>query len=125
MMAPDEVTGPQFRVHRSVEGYVRCDLADGAEVTGQDACAQLEAISSVTGGTPGPCLVDLRQARSVSREARTTFSNYEGTSRLALFVDSPLSRIIANFFIGVSGSPAPTKVFTDLDAAQRWLLDDE
>jgi len=54
-----------------------------------------------------------------------TFASYDATSRLALYVESSLSRVIANFFIGVSRPSVPTKVFTEMDDALRWLLDHE
>ena len=124
-MDPDEVVGAQFRVHRSTAGYVRCDHPDGAEVTGQDAREVLQAIASLANGPSTPVLVDLREAHSVSREARNTFASSTIPSRIAMFVQSPVSRVIANFFLGVSGPSVPTKVFTDFDDAQRWLLDEQ
>ena len=122
-MAPDEVVGAQFRAHRVAPGYVRCDHPHGAEVTGHDAGEALQALASLASGPTTPVLVDLRETRSVSREARQAFANSTVPSRIALLVESSLSRVIANFFIGVTGPNVPTRVFTDLDDAQRWLLD--
>ena len=124
-MDPDEVIGAQFRAYRPAPGYVRCDHPDGAEVTGQDAREALQAIASLANGRPTPVLVDLREARSVSREARKSFALSAVPARIAMYVESSLSRVIANFFIGVSRPSVPTRVFTDLDDAQRWLLDDQ
>ena len=123
-MALAEVVGAQFRAYRVAAGYVRVDWFDGAVVTGQDAHETLQAIASLGDGHLAPLLVDTRLARSVSREARTLYAGTSHASRVAVFVDSPLSRMIANFYIGLSGSSDPVKMFTELDAAELWLLDD-
>jgi hypothetical protein len=123
-MAPEEIVGASFRVYRTAPGFVRCDHPDRAEVNGQDALDILEAIASLADGGSTPLLVDVREVRSVSREARKTFSNSAVASRIALYVDSSLSRTIANFFIGVARPDVPTKVFTDPNEAQNWLLGD-
>jgi len=123
-MTTDEVTGTQFRAYRVAAGYVRLDWFDGAVVTGQAAHETLQAVTSLADSPTTPLLVDTRLARSVSREARTAYAASTLASRVALYVASPLSRIIATFFIGQSGAHFPVKLFTDLDDAQRWLLDD-
>lgn len=123
-IALGEVVGAQFRVCRLAAGYVRCIYREGAQLTGQDARDVLQAIRSLTDGRPTPLLVDLRVTLSVSREARKIFANSAVSSRTALFVASSLSRLLANFFIGVSHPSITTRMFSDLDAAQRWLLDD-
>lgn len=123
-MGQDEISGKNFRVYRVAPGFLRCDHPDGAEVNSQDAHDILAAAAKLTDGSPTPVLVDLRETRSVSREARKTFRESRVTSKMALYVESPLSRTLANFFIGVTRPDVPTKVFTDLDDAQEWLLDD-
>ena len=121
-MGPDEITGASFRAYRTAPGLVRCDHR--ADVDGQGAREALEAVATLSDGAPTPVLVDLRGTRSVSREARETFRRSTVPSRIAMYVESSLSRTIANFFIGVTRPTVPTKVFTDLDDAQTWLLDD-
>jgi hypothetical protein len=121
-MGPDEITGASFRVYLPTPGVVRCDHR--ADVDGQGARDALAAIATLCDGVPMPVLVDLRETRSVSREARETFRQSRVPSRIAMYVESSLSRTIANFFIGVTRPEVPTKVFTDLDDAQAWLLDD-
>jgi len=122
-MEPEEVTGEQFRMYRVAAGHLRLDYPNDAKVTGQDARDVLQAFASLTNGSPTPLLVDVRKANVVLREARKTFASTTFPSRVALLVESPLSRVLANFFIAVSSPSIPTKMFTDLNAAQRWLLD--
>ncbi|TVR18871.1 MAG: hypothetical protein EA387_13995 [Nitriliruptor sp.] len=123
-MEPDEVTGAQFRMYRTTAGYVRVDYSDGAELTGQDAHEGLQALASFTPGPSRPLLVDVRTTRSVSRQARKAFASTVVPARVALLVESSLSRVLANFYLDVSRPSVPTKMFTELDAAELWLLDD-
>ena len=44
-------------------------------------------------------------------------------SRIALLGASAVDRVIANFALGVSSVPVPTKFFTSADAALAWLAD--
>jgi hypothetical protein len=70
-----------------------------------------------------PILIDLRQIRSLTREAREFFSSSrnERIRAAALLIDSPLSRIIGNFFIGLSKMRVDHQLFTsDVDAI-AWL----
>ncbi len=39
----------------------------------------------------------------------------------ALLIDSPVSRVIANFFMGLNRPLSPTRVFTEQTQAIRWL----
>lgn len=123
-MTPNEVTGAKFRAFRTAPGFVRCEHPDGVELTAHDAHEALEGIAALADGGPTPLLVDVRGARSVSRDARKAFTESRVPSRIALYVDSSLSRTMANFFIGVARPDAPTRVFVDLDEAVGWLLDD-
>ncbi len=71
-------------------------------------------------------LVDMRQIHSQSREARLYFGGAESqaaTLAVAILIGSPVSRVIANFFLRVSQQRLPTALFTDQNAAIKWLLE--
>ena len=58
------------------------------------------------------------------RETRDYYSSQEGlvaTKALALLVESPVSKIMANFFIYFSKPAIPTQLFTSEDEAVAWL----
>lgn len=122
-MAEDEVVGARFRVYRSSAGYVRIDHVEGARLVVADAVEELEAVATLTGGAAVPLLVDIRGLHSITREARTTFANTTLCTRLAMYVDSSLTRTIANFFLGVTRPDISARVFTDIDEACAWLGD--
>ena len=69
-------------------------------------------------------LVDMRLISSISRDARMYYANERTASiqrATALLVDSPVSRVIANFFMGLNRPLSPTRMFTDQTQAVRWL----
>ncbi len=69
-------------------------------------------------------LVDMRAIKSISRDAREYYANERTASiqrATALVIKSPLSRVIANFFMGLNRPLTPTRMFTDVDEAIEWL----
>lgn len=75
-------------------------------------------------GRKVPVAVDLRGTLSMSRPARQYYASEEGafdTLATALIVDSPVERIIGNFFIGLQRPRAPVKLFDVKDEAVKWL----
>lgn len=68
----------------------------------------------------------MRQMKSISREAREYYAN-ERTSGIqrgtALLVESKVTRVMANFFMGLNKPAAPTRMFTDSEKAISWLLE--
>ena len=69
-------------------------------------------------------LIDIRAIKSISRDAREYYANERTASiqrATALVIKSPLSRVIANFFMGLNRPLTPTRMFTDVDEAIEWL----
>ena len=66
-------------------------------------------------------LVDMATTAEVSRAARAVFGRPCQASRIALLGSSPVDRVIANFFLGISKVPCPTKFFTAEREALAWL----
>jgi len=97
----------------------------GAEVALEDARANIEVTAQLTEGKPLPVLVDLREIRSQSAEARSLFAGPEGravSSAVALLISSPLSRVMGNFYLGFNRPLTPTRLFTSEAEAEAWLL---
>lgn len=90
----------------------------------QDALENSSSVKEISGGTIYPILVNLKQIKSISKEARDHFSmknRVPGVSAVAMLVRSPVSRVIGNFFIGINKSVVPTKLFTDESEVVSWL----
>lgn len=79
-------------------------------------------MAQLTGGRRSPLLVDARGIGSMDRPARREFVRRgDLVSAVALVVDTPLSRMMANFFLTVSKPVAPTRLFDDEVYALGWL----
>lgn len=95
-----------------------------AEVSLADAEENLAAMARLTGGRRLPVLVDLREVRSQSAEARAYFAGPKATavsSAVALVVGSPLSRMVGSFYLGFNRPETPTRLFTSPAEAEAWL----
>lgn len=106
------------------EGLVRATMHEGAVFELADAKEAVEVTCRVANGIRTRVLVDMRGVRSETREAREHFASAETAARLsavALLVSSPLSRMIANFFLRISNLRIPTRMFDDEAAALAWL----
>ncbi len=97
---------------------------DGAEVTGPDALENLGVTARLVNGRPTPVVVDLRPVRSQTAEARAAFAGAEATKvtlACALVIESPLSRVLGNFYLGFNRPQSPTRLFNSVEDAERWL----
>lgn len=96
----------------------------GAEVELADAVENIATTARLTGGRAMPALIDLRAVRAQSAEARAYLAGPEATrvaNAVALLIESPLSRMIGNFYLGFNRPEVPTRLFTHEGEALAWL----
>ncbi len=118
------VTNPKFRMWRRPDGIVQLVWVPRCTMALADAVAAVEAMTLLVRGDAAPLLVDARDTGPQDRSARGEFARRgELVSAIALLVGTPLSRMLGNFFIGVSRPIPPTRLFDDEDAAVSWLLE--
>lgn len=89
-----------------------------------DAKINVEAVHKVKQGKKRPLLIDLAKAKSLSREERAYYSSdiaAKVLTAVALLINSPLSRILGNFFKGLNKPAFPLQLFTSEDEAIDWL----
>jgi hypothetical protein len=106
------------------DGYILTRVKPGSEILLQDAKDNTAAVIEVSGGIVLPLLVDLREIKSISKEARDHFSmrgRKPNVSAVAMLVRSPVSRIIGNFFIGFNHPVVPTRLFSMEKSAIDWV----
>ena len=128
-MSPLELVPPSDAVHTRtcVLWYDRLFygvFVDGAEVSGDDARENLAVILRLVKGHRAPVMVDLRRIRSQSAEARSVFAGHEATRvtlALALLIDSPISRVLGNFYLGFNKPQTPSRLFNSVREADAWL----
>jgi hypothetical protein len=106
------------------DGILYTKVLPGAELTLVEAQRITEAEFKLAGGQKRPMLVDIRQVKSITREAREHFAGESVrrfVSAVALCIQSPLSQVIGNFFMGYNKPLFPTKLFTSEGEAIDWL----
>lgn len=128
--APDEQERGQrmseavknFRVTWDDEAKVmRVEWLPRAVCRLEEAKAVTEAIRA-TGHDSVPLYVDMRGMAKFERSAREHFvSDPGGVKVVALVAGSPVTKMMANFFIGMRRLPVPIQMFTDEVAAVTWL----
>jgi hypothetical protein len=106
------------------EGIVLATMKRGARFELVDAQDALAATIEIAAGTRRLILVDIRGVQSESKEARAYFAGPEVAkcaTAVGLLVESPVSRMIANFFLRIGTQAVPTRVFDDASLARAWL----
>lgn len=115
---------PTVTISEDDGGIIHVVLKPGVELSLEDARENHDATMKITRGREFLILVDVRAARGVTREARAYYADPEvrkHTIAQAMLVDSGVSRVIGNFFIGLNKPSYPIRLFTARDAALAWL----
>jgi hypothetical protein len=121
MTAADSI----FETTLDPRGFIISRVAPLAEINLEHAKENTKKVRDLSGDVVYPILVDMRKIRSISKEARDHFAMRDrkpGVIAIAMLVSSPLSRIIGNFFLGLNQPRVPTRMFTDRDQAEQWIL---
>ncbi len=106
------------------DGICRIIHEPNADVSLEDAQETMAAYNKVRGGKRLPLFIDTKNQRSFSREARHYYASEEAAavaSAAAIIVGTPVSRVLGNFYIGLSNPLLPSRLFTDEDEAMAWL----
>ena len=115
-----------FYTWRGEDGIVRTKVKQGAEVGIAEAKENSVAVNSYSVGREKfPLIIDSRGIKSMTRDARNQFSTKGRetfVTSFAIIIDSPLSRVIGNFFMGINKPAVPTRLFDNEDDAKAWLL---
>jgi hypothetical protein len=107
------------------DNIARTRVKDGAEIVLEDAKENSVAVCSLVGPEEFALIVDTRKIKSITKEARDYFSLNGRESRViafAILIESPLSRIIGNFFMGLNKPRVPVKLFNKEANAVEWCL---
>ena len=71
-----------------------------------------------------PILIEGLAVRDITKGAREVLSSKEANQHalaLAVIVQNPVTRTIANFFLRFQHPPYPSKLFNDRESAEEWL----
>ncbi|MEO9151908.1 MAG: STAS/SEC14 domain-containing protein [Lapillicoccus sp.] len=117
----EAVNRPPMSFTMEAAGFVRLSWAPGLQITGDMASEAVHGLAVVCEGRRMPMLVDMTGTAVLTRPARVVFTEKSSASRIALLGKSAVDRVIANFYLGVSGTPVPTRFFTSEPLAIAWL----
>lgn len=118
----EALTTNDFTAWLRPDGLTQIAWRPAVVIDGPMARAALSALREASGRQPRGLLVDMRSAGPMDKEARSAFAQAEEwVPAVALWVQSPLSVVIANFFLHVSRTSRPTRLFTNEADAVDWL----
>jgi hypothetical protein len=120
----NEQTSRLAKIWVGEDGIVRIIWVPGAEVTLEDAREIMEAYHKLRRGRRLPLFIDTRTMKSFARGARHLFAGEEAqgcASAAAIIVDSPVTKVLANFYLGLSKPRLPSRLFSSEDEALVWL----
>lgn len=108
----------------SEEGIIMVRAFPGAYSNREDAEAAIDAAKMLAGDKKYPVLIDIREGLGASRDSFKIYSGEKAASMCkaaALIKGTPLSNMMANFFIGIYKTKYPMKLFDDPEKAIEWL----
>jgi len=126
MSPPHEIELEFATVRLRENGILEIIVKRNAEVGVADAQATHAAMRKLCDG-PALVLADIRGLRRSGVATERYVAGPETTDvarRLALLIESPVSRMLGNLKMGLAKPPFPTRLFTNEDAAVAWLLAD-
>ena len=103
------------------EGHIFLVLPPGEVVSGSMAAAAAAEVERLAADRRLPMLLVLTGVEAVTKGARSVFSAAESMDAVAVLGVSPVDRVIANFLLGGSVQPCPTRYFSTEAAALSWL----
>jgi hypothetical protein len=115
---------PVASVATEPDGTVVLVFESGCRLDADNTLGVMRAHIAAAAGMKRPTFADVRGMRSVTREARELAASDEivaVTSRMAILVGNPVSRVLGNFFLVVTSPKYPTKIFSEEAAAWNWL----
>ena len=123
-MPTEILTSRTCKISLREDGLIKYDYFQNSHDTLEDARTHLKAIASIHPPKRRSFLIDIRPCAGIDREARAYYSSEEAAryaTAIALLVESPVTQVMANFFIGFNRPPVPTRLFTSEAEALAWL----
>ncbi len=118
-----EAVSSQMSFEMDDAGFVRLNWVQGSTVDGELAREAVNRLATFCDGRRLPMLVNMTATKALTRPARVVFTEDTSACRIALLGRSSVDRILANFALGVSGVPVPTRFFTNEARAIAWLTE--
>lgn len=123
-MEREEIVTRVSRVWVGDDGIARVIHFPGVELTLADAQETMAAYLKVSKGEKLPLLVDTTEMKSMTRESRLYYASEETAQTgcaVAIIIGTPVSKVLGNFYIGLSKPHLPSRLFTSEEEALAWL----
>jgi hypothetical protein len=120
----EEIITNTERITLDETGVIRCKAFKNTLLNLDDAKENIQAVKILANGKKTPVLVDITLAKGALKDARDFFAGTEAgqiQSACALLVNSPLSQLVGNFFLGLNKTKFPTRLFKNEEKAIEWL----
>ena len=117
--------GPS-RLWLGADGVARVSVEPGTSLEVSHAEELLSALTALRQGAPIPLVSDMRGIANASREYRERLAGERARGLIcatALIVGSPVSKVIAAFFLRLNAPVYPTRIHTSEAAASQWARD--
>lgn len=121
-MTTEAIMTQSAKISLREDGIIQVVTLPGVKSDLEDAKENVAVIAKFAAGKRRPVLIDMRTSQGIDRETRAYYSSAEGVksdTALALLVESLVTQVMANFFIGFNKPPVPTRLFTS--EAVAWL----
>lgn len=120
LQAPESVPAPAV-VGLAPEGHICLVLPPGEVVSGSMAAVAAAEVERLSDNRKLPMLLVLTGVEAVTKGARTIFNGTHSLEAVAVLGVSPVDRVIANFLLGGTTQPCPTRYFSVEQDALAWL----
>jgi len=120
-MTVDSILTRTAKISLRPDGILHFIYLPNVQESLEDAYENARVNDRLSPGRRRPLLVDIRPMQGIDREVRAYYSSLQTITARALLVESPVSRLIANFVIQLNKPVVPTRLFTSEAEAVVWL----
>ena len=106
------------------DGIARTCVKSNIDIVLEHAIENSAVVTSFYKDKKFPILIDSRNIKSMSYEARHHFSAHgrdTKTNAFGIIIGSSISRVLGNFYLGINKPAVPTKLFDNEKDATQWL----
>lgn len=106
------------------DGIARTCVKPNIDIEVEHAVENSKTVTSFYKDKKFPIMIDARNIKSMSYEARHHFSAHgreTKTNAFGIIIGSAISRVLGNFYLGINKPAVPTKLFDNEHDAIEWL----
>ena len=120
----DVITTRVSKIWLDDDNVIHVIVLPESNINFEDVKAVFEVIRTLSGEEKHPLFFDIRNIKSITREARAFSASEDSAgivSATAALVNSTVSKVIGNFVLIVDKPLYPTRIFTAEPKAMDWL----